>query len=121
MAMSNKEFSRAVRAVHALITKEWRALRMKQGVPVSALAEEIPAEELTSYEKDFCGLSDQKRLQHLAHMCLQTHGFFERAGTDRNKRERGVRWLGFIQGALWWAGLASFKDMHQKEGDSHGS
>ena len=47
-------------------------------------------------------------LGHLLYMCESIRGFIA-AG----RREKAMRWLGFLQGALWVRGLATIDDMKE--------
>lgn len=43
---------------------------------------------------------------HLLWMCDQIEDFIQ-----DGRREKAMRWLGFIQGAMWWAGIRSVEEM----------
>jgi len=43
---------------------------------------------------------------HVAFMCDEI-----RSHLERGKREKAMRWLGFLQGIAWNAGLASLEDL----------
>ena len=66
------------------------------------------ARELDDYEKSVHGLSKDKRLRHLAHMCQCAVVL---AGGSDAQRHESVLDLGFVQGALWWAGISTLADL----------
>lgn len=43
--------------------------------------------------------------RHLVFMCIEGASYAE------HRREKAMRWLGFVQGALWAHGLASIEEM----------
>jgi len=66
------------------------------------------ARELDDHEKSVHGLSEDKRLRHLAHMCQRAVAL---AGGSDAQRHQSTLDLGFIQGALWWAGISTLADL----------
>ena len=56
-----------------------------------------------------------ERLSHYLFMCDQIVIFMESGGSD--KKEKGMRWLGFLQGALWREGFYSLRGLkdHSRE------
>jgi len=66
------------------------------------------ARELDDHEKSVHGLSEDKRLRHLAHMCQRAVAL---AGGSDAQRHQGTLDLGFVQGALWWAGISTLADL----------
>lgn len=45
------------------------------------------------------------QLEHLAFMCVEGASYAE------ERREKSMRWLGFVQGALWALGLSQIEDL----------
>lgn len=64
--------------------------------------------ELDDHEKTIHGLPEDKRLRHLAHLC--NAGTTLAGGSDA-ERQKATRDLGFVQGALWWAGISSIQEL----------
>jgi len=49
---------------------------------------------------------DDKVSQHLLYMLQETAKLVK-----EDRREKAMRWLGFVQGALWVAGLSTIEEM----------
>lgn len=49
---------------------------------------------------------DVPNANHLRWMCSEIPGMLLHDRTDK-----AMRWLGFLQGAMWWAALRSVEDM----------
>jgi hypothetical protein len=50
----------------------------------------------------------ERRIFHLRYMCKQIPVFLA-----ENRREKVMRWLGFIQGAMWALGMTSIAEMKE--------
>ncbi len=48
------------------------------------------------------------RAEHIHWMCLETIELVR-----QGRIEKAMRWLGFVQGVLWWAGIRSVEQMKQ--------
>ncbi len=51
---------------------------------------------------------DANKIKHMQTMVPKATAFFE-----GGRREKGFRWLGFIQGALWAEGIYSIEDLKE--------
>ena len=59
-------------------------------------------------------LGQQEQANHLLWMCGEAKKFLDHVAGDKDDRgiiEKAMRWLGFIQGGLWSAGLFSIDQM----------
>ena len=61
---------------------------------------------LGEYAKDLERLKPSDQLRHLQTMIPKAIGFFQ-----EGRREKGFRWLGFIQGVLWTQGVYTIEEM----------
>jgi hypothetical protein len=61
---------------------------------------------LKGYAKDLERLSLTDEMRHLQTMIPKAIGFFE-----EGRREKGFRWLGFIQGVLWMENVYTIEEM----------
>lgn len=78
-----------------------------------SMTKEKVQEVITEYRRTLLsrGNSPARRSEvpnegHLMWMCNQVDEFIE-----EGRLEKAMRWLGFIQGALWWAGIRSVEEM----------
>lgn len=90
--MSEEKIIEALRAARALVEghkKKWEPRRLSE-------------EEMTQKVRD---LDPPKVDQHLLFMCDEAERMLK-----EGRREKVMRWLGFLQGALWAFGLSTISD-----------
>ena len=100
----------------------WTDLCPKHKGPTAEMAMDVPLRAVAKVREtvlaQYLGLSpicdataatviDKSR--HLLWMCDQIEGMLASA----SDREKGVRWIGFMQGTLWALGLRSIDEMRQ--------
>lgn len=74
---------------------------------------------ITMAIRDSSADTETRRISHLLWMARQSLKLVE-----DNRREKAMRWLGFLQGALWAQKLMTIdqaKDMNRPEGSEHDS
>lgn len=108
--MSTTKIIQAARACADLIHREWRGNHTK---PVAAR---------TDADKTAAHLIERDRAGHLLFMCNEIErmiaepdgpvgGPENRPGHTVSTRDKAMRWLGFVQGALWAGNLATIAEL----------
>ena len=74
-------------------------IRMHEGVRAEALSNSDTRERVFRF-------STEKRVSHLLHVCQTAIAF-----VDAGRVPKAMRWLGFLQGALWSHGYFALDDL----------
>ncbi len=117
MGMSNDKVKKAFGECRALIRRKLDHVHAGNGQRID------PNVHVVLYDPN---AGDAPAVAHLAFMCeegirmmqeaerhLTSDGFLPVAAQEsfHSKKEKAMRWLGFIQGALWGAGLTTIEEM----------
>lgn len=84
------------------IATKYETLLLKGGSKPERLKDEVPVPGSPARY-----ISTEERLNHLLWMCSALKEIAEQEG----RIEKAMRWLGFIQGALWSADIVTIEDL----------